>query len=100
MSPKSMSVKAVREALATHGFGVPDLCPKSVYNDSHDEGYNSARDLHTEYRTFKLSVFSVLKSQNRRSKLYTKCTHVFECMVTVVSCLFVEIWLLFVPSPT
>jgi len=65
MSPKSMSAKEVSEALPAHGFGVPDL----YHDDSHDEGYDSARDLHTEYSTFKLRVFSVLKSQNRRSKL-------------------------------
>ena len=38
MSPKSMSAKEVSEALPTHGFGVPDLYPKRVYDDSHDEG--------------------------------------------------------------
>jgi len=69
MSPKSMSAKEVHEALPAHGFSVPDLYPERVYDDSHDEGYDSARDLHTEYSTFKLRVFSVLKSQNRRSKL-------------------------------
>jgi len=69
MSPKSMSAKEVSEALRAHGFGVPDLYPERVYDDSHDEGYDSARDLHREYRTLKLRVFSVLKSQNRRSKL-------------------------------
>jgi len=31
--------------------------------------YDSAWDLHTEYSTLKLKVFSVLKSQNRRIKL-------------------------------
>jgi len=65
VSPK----KEVSEALPAHGFGVPDLYPERVYDDSHDEGYDSARDLHTEYGTFKLRVLSVLKSQNRRSKL-------------------------------
>ena len=65
MSLKSMSAKELCEALPAHGFGVPDL----YHDDFHDEGYDSARDLHTEYSTFKLRVFSVLKSQNRRSKL-------------------------------
>ena len=69
MSPKSMSAKEVSEALPAHGFGVPDLYPERFYDDSHDEGYDSARDLHTEYSTFKLRVFSVLKSQCRRIKL-------------------------------
>ena len=69
MSSKSMSAKEVSEALPAHGFGVPDLYPERVYDDSLDEGYDSARDLHTEYSTFKLRVFSVLKSQNRRIKL-------------------------------
>ena len=41
MSPKSMSAKEVSEALLTHGFSVPDLYPKRVYDDSHDEGYDS-----------------------------------------------------------
>jgi len=102
MSPKSMSAKEVSEALPgpAHGFSVPDLYPERVYDDSHDKGYDSAWDLHTEYSTFKLKVFSVLKSQNRRIKLWTKYTHMFDCMVMVVSCLFVEIWLSFIPSPT
>jgi len=42
MSPKSMSAKEVSEALPAHGFGVPDLYPERVYDDSHDEGYDSA----------------------------------------------------------
>ena len=42
MSPKSMSAKEVSEALPPHGFGVPDLYPERVYDDSHDEGYDSA----------------------------------------------------------
>jgi len=69
MSPKSMSAKEVSEALLPHGFGMPDLYPERVYDDSHDEGYDSAWDLHTEYSTFKLSFLSVLKSQNRQIKL-------------------------------
>ena len=71
MSPKSMSDKEVSTVLPPHGFSVsgPDLYPERVYDDSNVEGYDSARDLHTEYRTFKLRVFSVLKSQNRRRKL-------------------------------
>jgi len=68
VSPKSMSAKGVIEALPPHGFGVPDLYPKRIYDDSHDEGYDSARDLRTEYSTLKLSFFSVLKSQNTRIK--------------------------------
>ena len=28
--------------LPAHGFGVPDLYPKRIYDDSHDEGYDSA----------------------------------------------------------
>ena len=31
-----------RLTLPAHGFGVPDLYPKRVYDDSHDEGYDSA----------------------------------------------------------
>jgi len=42
MSPKSMSAKEVSEALPAHGFCVPDLYPERVYDDSHDEGYDSA----------------------------------------------------------
>jgi len=42
MSPKFMSAKEVSEALPRHGFGVPDLYPDRVYDDSHDEGYDSA----------------------------------------------------------
>jgi hypothetical protein len=37
MSPKSMSPKEVSEALTAHGFGVPDLYPERVYDNSHDE---------------------------------------------------------------
>jgi len=69
MFPKSMSAKEVSEVLPAHGFGVPDLYPERFYDDSHDEGYDSARDSHTEYSIFKLTGFGVLKSQNRRSKL-------------------------------
>jgi len=68
MSPKSMSAKEVSEALPAHGFGVPDLYPERVYDDSHDEWYDSAWYLHW-YSTFKQSFFSVLKSQTRRIKL-------------------------------
>ena len=42
MSPKSLSAKEVSEALPAHGFGVPDLYPERVYNDCHNEGYDSA----------------------------------------------------------
>jgi len=42
MSPKSMSAQEVSEALPPHGFGVPDLYPDRVFDDSHDEGYDSA----------------------------------------------------------
>jgi len=42
MSPKSMPAKEVRESLPAHGFSVPDLFPKRVYDESHDEGYDSA----------------------------------------------------------
>jgi len=42
MSSKSMSAKEVSEALPPHGFGVPDLYPDRVYDDSHDERYDSA----------------------------------------------------------
>jgi len=42
MSPKFMTVKEVSEALPTHGFGQPDLYPEWVYDDSRDEGYDSA----------------------------------------------------------
>ena len=69
MSPKSMSANEVSEALPAHGFGVPDLYLERVYDDSHDEGYDSAWDLHTVYSTFKQSLFSVLMSQCRRIKL-------------------------------
>jgi len=41
MSPQSMSAQDVSEALPPHGFGVPDLYPNRVYDDSHDEGYDS-----------------------------------------------------------
>jgi len=69
MSPKSISAKGVSEALPAHGFGVPDLYPERVYDDSHDEGYDSAWDLCTVYSTLKQSLFSVLMSQCRRIKL-------------------------------
>ena len=42
MSPKSMSAKEVSEALPPHGFGVSDLYPERVYDDSNDERYDSA----------------------------------------------------------
>jgi len=42
MSPKSMSAKEVSEALPAHGFNVPNLYLERVYDDSHDEGYDSA----------------------------------------------------------
>jgi len=42
MSPKSMSAKELTEVLPSHGFGVQDLYPERVYDDSHDEGYDSA----------------------------------------------------------
>jgi len=42
MSPKSMSAKEVSKALPAHGFSVPDLYPERVYDDSYDEGYDSA----------------------------------------------------------
>jgi len=42
ISPKSMSAKEVSEALPPHGFGVPDLYPERVYDDSDDEEYDSA----------------------------------------------------------
>jgi len=38
---KSMSAQDVSEVLPPHGFGVPDLYPDRVYDDSHDEGYDS-----------------------------------------------------------
>jgi len=41
MSPQSMSAQDASEALPPHGFGVPDLYPDRVYDDSHDEGYDS-----------------------------------------------------------
>ena len=41
MSPKCMSAKEVCESLPAHGFGVPDLYPERVYDDSHDGGYDS-----------------------------------------------------------
>jgi len=69
MSPKSMPAKEVCETLPAFGFGVSDLYPTRVYDDSHDEGYDSARDLNTVYSTFKQSLFSVLMSQCRRIKL-------------------------------
>jgi len=42
MSPESMSATEVSEALPAHGFGVSDLYPERVYDDSHDEGYDNA----------------------------------------------------------
>jgi len=42
MSPKSMSAEEVSEALPAHCFGLPDLHPERVYDDSHDKGYDSA----------------------------------------------------------
>jgi len=42
MSPKSTSAKEVREALPAHGLGMPDMYPERVYDDFHDEGYDSA----------------------------------------------------------
>jgi len=69
MSPKSMSAKEVSEALPAHGFGVPDLYPERVYDDSHDVWYDSAWDLHAVYSTFKQSLFSVLMSQCSQIKL-------------------------------
>jgi len=42
MSPESMSAKEVSEALPPHRFGVLDLYPERVYDDSHDDGYDSA----------------------------------------------------------
>ena len=44
MSPTSMpvSAKEMSEVLPAHGFGEPDLYPERVYDDSHDEGYDSA----------------------------------------------------------
>ena len=92
-----MSAKEVSEALQSHGFSVPDLYPDRVYDDSHDEGYDSAWDLHTVHSTFKQILFSVFMSQCRWIKLETKYTHVLECMVTIVY-LFVEICLLFALS--
>ena len=41
MFPQSMSAQDVSEALPPHGFGVTDLYPDRVYDDSHDEGYDS-----------------------------------------------------------
>jgi len=68
ISPKSISTKGVSKALPVHGFSVPDLYPERVYDDSHDKGYDSAWDSHTEYSTFKLTVFSVLKTDELNSK--------------------------------
>jgi len=39
VGPMTMSAKEVSEALPAHGFGVPDLYPARVYDDSHDKGY-------------------------------------------------------------
>jgi len=69
VSPKSMSAKEVSEALPAHGFGVADLYPERVYDDSHDEGYDSSWDLHTVCSTFKQSLLSVLMSKSRQIKL-------------------------------
>ena len=41
ISPQSMSAQDVSEALPPHGFGVPDLYPDRVYDDSYDEGYDN-----------------------------------------------------------
>jgi len=41
MSPNSMSAKQLCEALPAHGFGVSDLYPERVNDDSYDEGYDS-----------------------------------------------------------
>ena len=68
MSPKSMPAKEVSKALQAHGFSVPDLYPERVYDDSHDEGYDSSWDLRTVYITFKQNLFCVLMSQYRRIK--------------------------------
>jgi len=42
MYPKSMSAKEGSEALPAHSFGVPYLYPERFYDDSDDEGYDSA----------------------------------------------------------
>ena len=60
MSPTSMSAKEMSEALPAHGFGEPDLYPERVYDDSHDEGYDSAWDLHTVYSIFKQFFFKLV----------------------------------------
>jgi len=41
MSPQSRSAQDVSEALPPHGFGIPDLYPDRVYDDSQDERYDS-----------------------------------------------------------
>ena len=38
----TMSAKDVSEALPAHGFGVPDLYPERMYDDSHDKGYEKS----------------------------------------------------------
>ena len=70
MFHKSMSAKEVFEALLAHGFGVQDLYPKRVYDDSHDQGYDSAWDLRTAFSTFKFkqSLFCVLMTHYRQIK--------------------------------
>ena len=55
-----VSVKEVSEALPAHGFGVPDLYPERVYDDSHDKGYEQCVRLTHSVSTFKQSLFSVL----------------------------------------
>ena len=42
MSLKFMSAKEVSDALPSREFSVPDSYPERVYDDSHDEGYDSA----------------------------------------------------------
>ena len=49
MSPKSMSAEEVSEALPAHCFGLPDLYPERVYDDSHDKGI---RKIHSLYSSF------------------------------------------------
>ena len=92
----NMSSEEVSEALPPHGFGVPDLYPDRVHDDSNDEGYDSAWDLHTVRSTFKQSLFSVFMSQSRRIELQTKQTHVIITVVYVFSWEFS----CYLPSPT
>jgi len=54
------SAKEVSEALPAHGFGVPDLYPERVYDDSHDKGYEKCVRLKHSVSTFKQSLFNVL----------------------------------------